>query len=50
MREMVPRLSTLNRQLPAPPGYRYVTVSEGGGKARFEPVAEPSFASCTFCK
>jgi site-specific DNA recombinase len=24
----------------APFGYRYVTVSEGGGQARFEPMAE----------
>ena len=31
---------SLNVMSGAPFGYRYVTVSEGGGQARFEPVAE----------
>lgn len=31
---------SLNVMSGAPFGYRYGSVSEGGGKARFEPVAE----------
>ncbi len=34
------QLGSLNVMSNAPFGYRYITVHDGGGQARFEPISE----------